>query len=162
MLILVEGADGSGKSYLVNQLCEKGFAVQKVQLRQDFDFRQAAEHCWYGDINLVEDRSPITDIVYRIFDGDKPDRTENIDDIFEWINYFGVKIIYCKTKTSYTDSINRGEENITSFQDHCEISKIYDVVMAIIKRDYPSAVLEYDHSKQNVNDVLKFINAQGE
>ena len=64
MLILVEGADGSGKSYLINQLCEKGFAVQKVQWHQDFDFRQAAEHCWYGDINLVEDRSPITDIVY--------------------------------------------------------------------------------------------------
>lgn len=162
MLILVEGADGSGKSYLVNQLYEKGFAVQKVQWGQNFNFRSAAYYCWHDNINLVEDRSPITDIVYRIFDEQKPDRTENIDDIFEWINSFGVKIIYCKTKNSYTDSIRRGEENITSFQDHCEISKIYDIVMAIIKRKYPSAVLEYDHSKQNVNDVLKFINTQGE
>ena len=162
MLILVEGADGSGKSYLVNQLYEKGFAIQKVQLKQNFDFRCAANHCLYADINLVEDRSPITDIVYRIFDEQKPDRTENIDDILEWIKRFNVKIIYCKTKSSYTDSIRRGEENITSFQDHCEISKIYDIIMAIIKRDYPSAVLEYDHSKQNVNDVLKFINTQGE
>lgn len=162
MLILVEGADGSGKSYLVNQLYEKGFAIQKVQLHQNFDFRCAANHCCYADINLVEDRSPITDIVYRIFDEQKPDRTENIDSILEWVRRFGVKIIYCKTKSSYTDSIRRGEENITSFQDHCEISKIYDIVMAIIKRDYPSKVFEYDHSKQNINDVLKFINTQGE
>ena len=162
MLILVEGADGSGKSYLVSELYNKGFAIQKVKWNQNFNYKNAANNCYYYDINLVEDRSPITDIVYRIFDGNKPDRTENIDDILEWIKRFNVKIIYCKTKTSYTDSINRGEENITSFQDHCEISKIYDVVMAIIKRDYPSAVLEYDHSKQNVNDVLKFINTQGE
>ena len=162
MLILVEGADGSGKSYLVNQLYEKGFAIQKVKCHQNFNFKNAANNCYYYYINLVEDRSPITDIVYRIFDEQKPDRTENIDDILEWIRYYNVKIIYCKTKSSYTDSIRRGEENITSFQNHCEISKIYDVVMGIIKRDYPSAVLEYDHSKQNVNDVLKFINTQGE
>ena len=162
MLILVEGADGSGKSYLVSELYKEGFAIQKVKWHQNFDFNKAAAYCWYDGINLVEDRSPITDIVYRIFDEQKPDRTENIDDVLEWVRCFGVKIIYCKTKTSYTDSINRGEENITSFQDHCEISKIYDIVMAIIKRDYPSAVLEYDHSKQNVNDVLKFINTQGE
>lgn len=162
MLILVEGVDGSGKSYLVNQLYEKGFAIQKVQWSQNFDFHKASAYCYQGDINLVEDRSPITDIVYRIFDEQKPDRTENIDDILDWVRRFKIKIIYCKTKSSYTDSIRRGEENITSFQDHCEISKIYDIVMAIIKRDYPSAVLEYDHSKQNVNDVLKFINTQGE
>ena len=158
MLILVEGADGSGKSYLVNQLYEKGFAIQKVQWQQAFDFRKAGNHCWYGDINLVEDRSPITDIVYRLFDGNKPDRVENIDDIFEWINQYGVKIIYCKTNSAYVDSMRRGEENISKFEDHCEISKIYDVVMGLIKREFPKAIFDYDHSKQNINDVLNFIN----
>ncbi len=162
MLILVEGADGSGKSYLVNQLYEKGFAIQKVQWQQDFDFAEAAEKCWSGDINLVEDRSPITDIVYRIFDGRKPDRTENIDDIFYWIKQYGIKIIYCKTNTAYTDSMRRGEENISKFEDHCEISKIYDVVIGLIKRDFPKVILEYDHNKQNIDDALRFINTQGE
>lgn len=162
MLILVEGVDGSGKSYLVNQLYEKGFAVQKVQWHQDFNFAKAAEQCWCGDINLVEDRSPITDIVYRIFDGRKPDREESIKDILEWIFHHGAKIIYCKTWSAYEDSVHRGEDNITLLQDHIEICKIYDTVMAIIKRDFPYAVFEYDHHRQNINDVLRFINTQGE
>lgn len=157
MMILVEGIDGSGKSILVKQLYEKGYAIQKVLLHQKFNYRKAAEYCGQGDITLIEDRSPITDIVYRIFDNGIADREENIDDILYWINYFNVKVIYCKNNSSYKDAQIRGEDTIKNYADHEKVSTIYDTVMSIINRSYPNNIFEYDWHRHSIQDVIKFI-----
>lgn len=157
MMILVEGIDGSGKSVLVKQLYEKGYAIQKVLLHQKFNYRKAAEYCFQGDVTLIEDRSPITDIVYRIFDNGIADREENIDDVLYWIDHFGVKVIYCKSYSSYEDGQMRGENVIKNYADHEKVSTMYDVVMGIINRSCPNNIFEYDWHKHSIQDIIKFI-----
>lgn len=157
MLILVEGRDGSGKSTLCDELYNNGLSVIKVPRGHNYEFKELLQ---YAQVHpLVCDRSFITEIVYRIFDG------ISCDVCLEFISSMlngktaPVRIIYCKTKKDYENSMLRGETNIVKPEDSERIGNIYDIIMRFIDSTTYVKIMPYDWTVQNVNDVLDFINS---
>lgn len=156
MLVILEGADGSGKTTLMQQLLEKGFTCKKV-LRHENDERiMRLYNDSISDNNIIViDRSFISDIVYRCND----DLARESLDACEAIQVLnsGCKIVYCKTDSQYDDSIRRGEKEITSYSKSEQISKTYDLFMTFIKKYTNTKVFEYDWHNQIVDDIIDFI-----
>lgn len=156
MLILVEGRDGSGKSTLCNELYNKGLSVIKVAKGRNYEFKELLQYALVHP--LVCDRSFITEVVYRIFDG------ISCDVCLEFISSMlngntTVKIVYCKTEKDYENSMLRGETNIVKREDSERIGNIYDILMRFIDSTTYVKIMPYDWTVQNVNDVLDFINS---
>lgn len=153
MIVFVEGADGSGKTTLVNQL--RGIYPVFTVPR---DYQVDVPYIWaeiyeaaQGTV-FVTDRCFISDYIYRLHD--LLDGTYNLKGVLSLIkdNVF----IYCKTDTQHDDAIARGEDNIVNRDDADDLRKLYDVFMRILKKE-KVRVMEYDWKTQNVHDVLDFI-----
>ena len=157
MIVIVEGVDGSGKSTLVQELYNKGYAVQKVQFNQKVHWKVLSKICNDNNLTIIEDRSPITDIVYRLYDKGEPDCKEGIEDIASMFENYGIRLIYCKNNTSYKDGRERGETNITTNTAHNDIKRIYDIIIGTLERSYSSQIMYYDWHKDSIKDVIKFI-----
>ena len=154
MLILVEGADGSGKTTLVNQLNEY---FPTLRINRDHDHIPD----FYDNLidmqeDVVLDRSFITDVVYRLAleDGKETDglSLSQISDILKYSI-----VIYCKTKTQYDDAMNRGEDNVTDLATSVKISKYYDAVMSFINTRTITPVITYDWHKDTVQEIVDSI-----
>ncbi len=156
MLIILEGADGSGKTILLKQLLEKGYVCKKF-LRNEDNVRvtQLYNECIRKNEITVVDRSFISDIVYRCND-DKPAKDFGADSAIYILNS-ACKIIYCKTGTQYIDSIRRGEDNVTLKENAEQISKTYDLFMTFFRKYTKVKIFEYDWHYQDVDDVVNFI-----
>ena len=157
MIVIVEGVDGSGKSTLVQELYNRGYPVQKVQLGQKVNWKVLSKTCNDCNLTIIEDRSPITDIVYRLYDKGEPDCKEGIEDVAAMFENYGVRLIYCNNNTSYKDGRKRGETNITTSAAHNCIKHIYDVIIGALERSYSSQIMHYDWHNDDVKDVIKFI-----
>ena len=127
--LIIEGADGSGKSTLVQTL---------KQYRMD-----------------PEDRSFITDVVYRLEDGKNPWSYVNIEDMAKVLNR--CIIVYCKNPNCFEISMQRGEDNITSKKRSKKIQTIYEYVMTFIRKYTRATVFEYNWQKDDVNELIKNI-----
>lgn len=166
MLILVEGADGTGKSTLINQLkhIEKMLFISGKDVPRDFPGQSDIWH-WESMNALTNkskvlfDRSYLSELVYRSVLKDKKP-TISLQDIIHLLQYVGT-IIYCKTNNSFDLAQKRGEDYITSERVHNKIVKMYDNVIDIIKTFNLCNVIEYDFSKENVEDVINKINNLG-
>lgn len=155
MLILVEGADGSGKTTLVNQLSEY-FTTTRVSRNLNKD--DLCNFYWslgYLD-NIVLDRSFITDVVYRLAldDGIGTDglSMEEISDILR-----NCIVVYCKTVTQFDDAKARGEDNITDLKTAQTISRYYDAVMKFINTRTSTHVIKYDWHLDRPDDLVSTI-----
>ena len=151
MFILVEGADGSGKSTLVNEL-SKWYSIDRKK-RPDYKVFFNEEAMESKDEVYIFDRSVISELVYRTFDHEEP--LCNFKDLLHIV--CNSLIIYCKNKNSYKKSIERGEDNITEKKDAKIISNTYDVIMNMFEVYSLAVIYEYDYEKQDVYDVVKFI-----
>lgn len=155
MLVILEGVDGSGKTTLLNQLLDKGYMCKKC-LREnneaDRDIYRYAEV--YMD-TLIIDRSFITDAVYRCVQGGKRE-SFNMQDASKILDK-SVKIIYCTTRTSFNDAMQRGEDNITDADAHSSLKNAYDFVMNYIEKYTNAEVIYYDWHYKSVDNVIKFI-----
>lgn len=158
MLIILEGADGSGKTTLANKLNDL-YPVMRIDrdnervyklfhlLQLGIDF----EH-----LDFVIDRSFITDIVYRsVFNDEEVNGNKSISlsEMAEVLNKS--VIIYCKTNTSYADSQKRGEDNITNAKTHKKICDCYDKVMTFIKTRSDAKVITYDWRKMSFEKLVE-------
>ena len=151
MFVLVEGIDGSGKTTLVNELNKKYSIIRPVRPDCYIFFNEQALTC--TDEVYVFDRSVISEMVYRIYDGDLPKC--NLRQTLHIIN--NSLIIYCKNLHSFKKSMERGEDNITSRAVSNKISQIYDTIIRMIEIYGLATVYEYDYQKQDVNNVINFI-----
>ena len=154
MLILVEGADGSGKTTLVNQLNEY-FPTLRINMGNDHipDFYDNLT-CMGEDIVL--DRSFITDVVYRLALDDGKE-TDGIDIFYIEHILLDSVVVYCKTATQYDDAKARGEDNITDLKTAQKISRYYDAVMKFINTRTSTHVIKYDWHFDTVEELVSTI-----
>lgn len=154
MLILVEGADGSGKTTLVNQLNEY-FPTLRINRGNDHipDFYDNLT-CMGEDIVL--DRSFITDVVYRLALDDGKE-TDGIDIFYIEHILLDSVVVYCKTATQYDDAKARGEDNITDLKTAQKISRYYDAVMKFINTRTSTHVIKYDWHFDTVEELVSTI-----
>lgn len=154
MLILVEGADGSGKTTLVNQLNEY-FPTLRINRNNDHipDFYDNLT-CMGEDIVL--DRSFITDVVYRLALDDGKE-TDGIDIFYIEHILLDSVVVYCKTATQFDDAKARGEDNITDLKTAQKISRYYDAVMKFINTRTSTHVIKYDWHFDTVEELVSTI-----
>ncbi len=153
MLILIEGADGSGKTTLVNEL-NKYWPALRINKGQNSlaDFYDSLISMCQ---DIVLDRSFITDIVYRLALDDSETDGLSLPQINSILN--DSIVVYCKTKTQYDDAINRGEDNVTDLATSVKISKYYDAVMSFINTRTVTPVITYDWHKDTVQEIVDSI-----
>lgn len=151
MLIFVEGPDGSGKSTLVKALSDKYATAKVPRNAESIQLWNAIKRVSDGG-DVVFDRSPITDLMYRILDGEAC--TCGIDNILYWLH--GSKIIFCNSDTAFKDAMERGETNITDESRHNILSSIYETFMQILKLSKYD-VMYYDWRYNSLTDVIEFI-----
>lgn len=151
MIIILEGVDGSGKTTLANELKKKGFPVMKWERHIPIQY-QIAKAAKESNCYIVLDRSFISDIVYRIYDEGLRDNLDlkQIADILD----NNVTIIYCKTNTSFVDSMSRGEDNVTTKEQSDKLSAIYDNVIKLIDIFTGAQVRTYNWQLETVNSLL--------
>lgn len=155
MLILVEGADGSGKTTLVNQL-NAYFPTMRINREHDH-IKEFYNNLICMKEDIVLDRSFITDIVYRLALDDDKD-TDGINIFYMDCILRESIIIYCKTATQYDDAMHRGEDNITDLKTAQKISRYYDAVMKFINTRTSTHVIKYDWHFDSATDVISTIN----
>lgn len=153
MIVLIEGADGSGKSTLCNQLRLEGYVP--INIEQDATQRGQYWLAAYDTHIYVSDRSYITDMVYRIFDG-KPRNGMSLQDMLFSLERY-TKIILCESGTEYDDSMARGEDNITKKADSDKIKQIYNIITSMFKTFADVPVMKYNWRTDDLDDVIKFI-----
>ena len=159
MLIILEGGDGSGKTTLCGQLVKAG-AVQKVVKYNDMcAMNRYVEYLQEPERYVVCDRSFITDLVYRLNDSRARD-TMNLIDIAFVLRYTNLIVVHCETETSFEDGMRRGEDNITNKEDAETIKHLYRIVMKMIAKFADTTILDYDWHTDDVNKVIRFINAK--
>lgn len=155
MLVILEGADGSGKTMLAEQLRNKGYTVFKFARGDNPSYKTMLKFALDKEVYVL-DRMFVTSWVYRILDGQSLDKAD-----FRWDNMFTLlsisKFIYCKTNSQYFDSVARGEDNITSIEKADKLKSIYDFVFATIKLYNMSTVMNYDWKNDDIRKVYRFI-----
>lgn len=155
MLIFIEGVDGSGKSTLINKLCDGDLIDAKVDVKRSC--RNFTEY--YRELsrlkgNIIFDRCFISELIYRIEDGKKT--TLNLMDILNSVQGL-CKIVYCSNRRAYENAILRGEDNITDPDRHELISNAYDLFMNIIEKFTNIPICRYDFEFDDVSSVINFI-----
>lgn len=154
MLILVEGADGSGKTTLVNQLSEY-FPVMRINRSNDH-IKEFYDNLTCMNEDIVLDRCFITDLVYRLALDDGIG-TDGINMFYMDCILRDSIVIYCKTVTQFDDAKARGENNITDLKTAQTISKYYDAVMKFINTRTSTHVIKYDWHFDTPEDLVSTI-----
>lgn len=154
MLILVEGADGSGKTTLVNQLNEY-FPTLRINRNHD-NVPDFYDNLIDMQEDVVLDRSFITDVVYRLALDDGIE-TDGINMFYMDFILRNSIVIYCKTVTQFDDAKSRGEDNITDLKIAQKISRYYDAVMKFINTRTSTHVIKYDWHFDTVEELVSTI-----
>ena len=153
MLVLLEGADGSGKTTLCKQLKEFGFNVAApVDRVEPKPYEEWIKLINKGD--AIVDRSFITELVYRAVDG-KETGNLTLEQMCYLLKY--CKIILCETDSAFEDSIKRGEDNITDKETATKIKDAYKLILTMLDKFTKAEVFTYNWKKQKFNEVIKFI-----
>lgn len=155
MLILVEGPDGSGKSTLCETLLNRGYASVEAKISR---FQENVFDLYFElskiKKDIIFDRSFISDLVYRIQDGNSAE-TMSLDDMCFILKR--CKIIYCYNNNAFDDAMNRGEDNIVDKAIHDELHTIYEYIMRMIETFTHTEVLRYNHYVDDIDIVYDFI-----
>lgn len=163
MIVYVEGVDGSGKTTLIKQLEEEfGYEVRLIPSRRTS--KEVENYAWkqfigyFDNRTVICDRGFISELVYRLSDTD--DTWLNLSDLAILLQK--CKIIYCISKTSFTDAQERGEDNIVTFERHKDIENEYENVLRLLTRFSNIPVYQYDWHNTDIKEVVKFINSNKE
>lgn len=155
MLIIFEGADGSGKTTLIKQLNTCIICELTQDIRYEIgSYIKYFNMCINDEIYLC-DRSFLSDLVYRLCDDQKPDYMK-LDDMVKILKQ-NTKIVYCETDYQFDDSIERGEDNITDRAKANEIRKVYNIVISMLEKFTDVPIYRYNWYKDDVSNVIEFI-----
>ena len=155
MLVIIEGADGSGKTTLVEKLRSEGYVSVCIPKNTACIYGVYKQLIYNSTAtNFVIDRSFITDIVYRLVLDGQP--SFNLYEISCLLSE-NMKIIYCTNDNSFNYAKERGENLICKREPHDKICKVYEYVMKFISIFADKKILKYDFEKTNFEDVLRFI-----
>lgn len=160
MLIIIEGVDGSGKSTLCKQLEEKGYGIYRDERDFDENRLNIVTNLWASPMKYVCDRSFITDIVYRAMYGGRHGPisfNQAIKFLDQNYRKDSCKIIYCDTRTSFEDSMARGENNVTTKLESIMLRRYYESFLQICKEWLNLEIMHYDWHLDDVDKVIKFI-----
>lgn len=155
MIVIIEGVDGSGKSTLCKKLVDLGYDQAIITGgNTEFERYKNLKNSYKSSV-VIMDRSFITDIVYRSIDC-KQRRGMNLYEIMKICDE-GVKIVHCTSDTCFTDSMTRGEDNVTTEAKSLAIRVTYHTIMNMFKTFSNVKVMNYDWHINNIDDVIKFI-----
>lgn len=155
MIFIVEGADGSGKSTLIQILSDYGmtFKISRAVKNQYRLWSDLMRVSLERNVNFIADRCPLTDYVYRMSEGKRSEYT--IDELIKMFKT--AQLIYCETDTQFQDSILRGEDFVTDFNMAKTISDTYKYVLKILEQE-GVIVHRYNWKTDDVNELLKNLN----
>ena len=156
MIVIVEGADGSGKSTLCKQLQRYGYiSLRRERSDKNFSASEFIKLCMSND-KYVIDRALLTPWAYRLLDK----QPLNEDDFSLQTALYLLQhsiVIYCNCPNAFANSIIRGEENITIESLHNKLCNNYKFIIDTLKLYNISTIFEYDFEKHSVEDVINFI-----
>ena len=153
MITIIEGADGSGKSTLCEQLIERGYTLitfKEIENVEEWLYSLSI----FNNTNVIVDRSFISDIVYRLWDN-KPRRGMNLHTMCLILSQ--VKIVHCESGTEYNDSMQRGETLVTEKIHSDTIKAYYNIIMNLFDKFLGAKICKYNWHEDDINKVIKFI-----
>lgn len=153
MLVLIEGNEGTGKTTLIQNLAKDLDFVTIKYTKNMQDLYKLFDMCTRDNKIYVFDRGFISDLVYRIYDGEPGHHT--LSEIGEICHF--TKVIFCQNENAYKKAMLRGEDNITDANDHVLIESLFEDVIQMLKSFTRAKVMHYDYDIDSVNDVIKFI-----
>lgn len=166
MIVILEGPDGSGKSTLTNNLYS--YFSKIIETDKDGESRvetRPGRIKKTKDELMIElermanskklyllDRSPISDIVYRVFDDYQP--VFSLKDLMSFINrnISRVFIIRCRVDDSYNIMRKRGDDNPVALYRYDEICKVYQIIFDAISSI--TSIRTFDFTKSCKNDLF--------
>lgn len=154
MIIYLEGPDGSGKSTLSDaitmELVRRDLPVIQTKDGQcDIDthprskYRNNAQklietfvtYAYNKDAIFVLDRGPISDVIYRHFDDNKPVLNEGqVADLLSLLKD-KVKVIFCDNDVAEQKMLERGDDNPIALEKHKDITNCYRNFMKFIRHE---------------------------
>lgn len=162
MIIWIEGVDGTGKTTLCKTLHEtygynaaKGIERQCNKKTECTDWRKLICTLHETRGTYIIDRSPITELVYRLVDTDPSYISSDL--LKEMC--INSKCIFCESDTAFRDAQIRGEDNIIEYKLHSKLSQLYPVVVELLHTHGRLPVMKYNYTCNDIKDVIKFINS---
>lgn len=161
MVILLEGADGAGKSTLYKKLQEKlpvGYNFIK-----HLDRDKIGHHFWWkskieSPYIYVIDRGFVSELIYRPIKNDKIPNI-SLNEFADLCNE-NLCIIYCKTEREFADMLYRGDDYINS-EEYPKVERYYDVLMNILKTFTYSNIVDYDWTNDNIDNLIDYLRRFG-
>lgn len=160
MLVILEGVDGSGKTTLASKLENLGFSTVRVPKSANLsslDWRRILELS--NTMNMVLDRSWITDIVYTI---ENPIEHSpwpiSLQDIASFTK--GALLIHCDSDSAFENAVARGEDKVNTIERHNRIRDLYnDIIVMIGAYCSTCKIIEYDYDDESayahVEELIK-------
>lgn len=161
MIIIVEGPDGSGKSTLVKQICEKLKYEELKCIPRNYPGQYSLwnvflSNCTNSGKNYVIDRCFISELIYRCCMEDSyPNIT--MSRIVDLLYNHKVLYIFCENEHSFTNAIQRGETYVTNKNKHDAIVKAYNLLFNMIHKFTTCFVTKYDYEKQTFKNIKEII-----
>ena len=162
MIIFIEGADGTGKTTLINKLANLGYTIETCPPRMES--KTAEKQAWrkflynFGRRLVICDRGPISEMVYRLV---KNEVNTYIDEqLLTDLLAVEIAFIYCYTDNAFELAKARGEDNITDKPTHNRVEQLYSDIFTFIRRFTNIPVFPYNWqiNSNGASDIVYFIN----
>ena len=160
-LFIVEGADGTGKTTLFNNLVKQGVqplpAIPRYNDHNDDILQMYVNLVKTTKYDYIMDRSIFSDIVYRYVLGGTV-TFSRLERLLRMLSSCDTTIIHCVNENYFVKSTERGEDFVTDEVTAKKIFETYELLMFIIKNYSTIAVERYDYnddiSKTNLKNIL--------
>lgn len=157
MLLLIEGNEGTGKTTLINDLMRYApLPVIKYpkETKNTYGF---FKKLLYEKVDAVFDRSFITDLVYRMWDGKSGQMS-----LYEMTTILesypdDIRIVFCENKNAWDNAKRRGEDFIKNEETHKLIDENFQRVKTMLQVFTRAKIMTYNYDYNSVSSVVEFM-----